>query len=396
MELAQRLSRISESQTIRMSKLGRELRALGIDIIDLSIGEPDFDTPVHIKEAGKKAIDEGYTHYTPVPGYLDLRQAICQKLKRDNDVDYKPDQIVVSTGAKQSLANVILSIVNPGDEVIIPTPYWVTYSDLASFAQGDIKYLKGSLEQGFKITAAQLEAVITPKTKVFLYSSPCNPSGTVYTKEELAELAEVFKKHPQVIIISDEIYEYINYEGEHASLAQFDFLKDRIVIVNGMSKGYAMTGWRVGYIAAPLEIAKACDKIQSQMTSGTCSIAQRASLEALVSDMKPTKDMVAEFRRRRDYMLSALRQIPGLKVNEPGGAFYLFPDVSAYFGRSNGDDKVANADDFSMYLLNKAHVSTVTGTAFGDPDCIRLSYANSMENLEKAVARIKDALGALK
>lgn len=395
MELAQRLSRIAESQTIQMSKLSRELKAKGIDIIDLAIGEPDFDTPQHIKEAAKKAIDEGYTHYTPVAGYADLRQAVCQKLKRDNDLDYTPDQIVVSTGAKQSIANVVLSIVNPGDEVIIPTPYWVSYSEIVRLEKGEVVFVNGKFDNDYKITPEQLEAAITPKARLFIHSSPCNPTGSVYTAEELAALAEVFRKHPQLFIISDEIYEYINYQGKHASLASFDFLKDRVILVNGLSKGFAMTGWRLGYIAAPLPIAKACDKIQSQMTSGTCSITQRAAITALTSDTKPTQDMVKEFRRRRDYMLSELRTIPGLRVTEPQGAFYVFPDVSTYFGKTDGAVTVKNADDLCMYLINQAHISTVTGSAFGEPACIRMSYATSMEKLKEALQRFKDALARL-
>ncbi|GAA4308677.1 pyridoxal phosphate-dependent aminotransferase [Compostibacter hankyongensis] len=395
MELAQRLSRIAESQTIQMAKLSRELRAQGQDIIDLSIGEPDFDTPQHIKDAAKKAIDEGYTHYTPVPGYPELRKAICEKLKRDNGVEYTPDRIVVSTGAKQSIANVVLSLVDPGDEVIIPTPYWVSYSEIVRLEKGEVVFVKGTFENEYKITPEQLEAAITPKSKLFIYSSPCNPTGSVYTQEELDGLAEVFKKHPQVFIISDEIYEYINYQGAHASLAKYDFLKDRLIIVNGLSKGYAMTGWRLGYIAAPVPIAKACDKIQGQITSGTCSITQRAGITALTSDMKPTHDMVAEFRRRRDYMVRTLRTIPGLKVTEPQGAFYVFPDVSAYYGKKAGDTVITNADALCMYLIREAHISTVTGEAFGEPDCIRLSYAASMDKLEEALRRLKDALAKL-
>src|SRR5690348_4251523 len=285
MELAQRLDRIAESQTIQMSKLSRELKAKGIDVIDLSIGEPDFDTPQHIKDAAKRAIDEGYTHYTPVAGYADLRQAVVQKLKRDNGLDYTPEQIVVSTGAKQSIANVMLSILNPGDEVLIPTPYWVSYSEIVKLAEGEVRFIPASLDNAYKVTPAQLEAAITPKTRLIIYSSPCNPTGALYSREELAALAEVFRKHPQIFIISDEIYEYINYVGKHESIAQFDFLKDRVIIVNGLSKGFAMTGWRLGYIAAPVAIAKACDKIQSQVTSGTCSITQRAAITALKGDL---------------------------------------------------------------------------------------------------------------
>lgn len=395
MQLAQRLDRFAESQTIKMSKLGRELRAKGLDIIDLSIGEPDFVTPDPIREAAKKAIDEGYTHYTPVPGYPELRKAVCEKLKRDNGLDYAPEQVVVSTGAKHSLANVILALINPGDEVIIPTPYWVSYSDLVKFAQGEVKLVHCGIEAGFKITPAQLEAAITPKTKLFMFSSPCNPSGAVYSKNELAALAEVFDRHPHVAIISDEIYEYINYKGKHESIAQFDFLKDRMIVVNGLSKGFAMTGWRIGYIAAPVELAKACEKLQGQVTSGTNSIAQRAGIFALTSDLQPTFDMVAQFKERLAFVLGALKAVPGLKVHEPDGAFYVFPDVSAYFGKQADGVNVNNADDLSMYLLEKGLISTVTGSAFGDPNCIRISYATSMDHLKEGMKRLKDALGKL-
>lgn len=395
MEIAQRLDRFAESQTIKMSKLGRDLRAKGFDIIDLSIGEPDFVTPDPIRNAAKEAIDEGYTHYTPVPGYPELRKAVCQKLKRDNNLDYTPDQIVVSTGAKHSLANVILALINPGDEVIIPTPYWVSYSDLVKFAQGEVRLVHCGIESGFKITPAQLEKAITPKTRLFMFSSPCNPSGAVYSKEELAGLAEVFRKHPHIAIISDEIYEYINYKGKHESIAQFEFLKDRMIVVNGLSKGFAMTGWRIGYIAAPLELAKACEKLQGQVTSGTNSIAQRAGIFALTSDLKPTHEMVSQFKERLAFVLKAMKEIPGLKVHEPDGAFYVFPDVSAYFGKKAEGVSVANADDLSMYLLEKGLISTVTGSAFGDPNCIRISYATSMDHLREGMKRLKDALAKL-
>lgn len=394
-QLAERLSRISEPQTIKMAKLGRELKAQGIDIVDLSIGEPDFDTPAHIREAAKKAIDEGFTHYTPVAGYPEVRKAVVHKLKRDNGLDYTPEQIVVSTGAKQCLANAVLSIVNPGDEVIIPTPYWVTYSEQVSLCQGEVVFVPCSIENNYKITAAQLEAAITPKSRLFMFSSPCNPTGSVYSKEELASLAAVFAKHPQIFIISDEIYEYINYVGKHESIAQFGDLINRTIIINGLSKGFAMTGWRLGYMAAPLDIAKACDKIQSQFTSATCSITQRAAITALNGDLTTAIEMVAAFKKRRAYIHEALKTIPGLKVNDPEGAFYMFPDVSAFFNKSYEGMQVNNADDLCMYLLHKANVSTVTGVAFQQPDCIRLSYATSMENLEKGVERMRTWLAKL-
>lgn len=386
---------MSESATLKMSRLGRELRAKGLDIIDLSIGEPDFVTPEHIREAAKKAIDEGYTHYTPVAGYAELRKAISEKLKRDNQLDYAPEQIVTSTGAKHSLVNVIMCLVDPGDEVIIPTPYWVTYSEQVKFVQGKVVTIRSTRENHYKITPEQLEAAITPRTKLFMFSSPCNPSGAVYSKEELEGLAAVFQKHPRIVILSDEIYEYINYVGPHQSIAQFDFLKDRVVVVNGLSKGYAMTGWRLGYIAAPVELAKAVEKIQGQFTSGTCSITQRAAIHALLSDPKPSHDMVAEFKKRKEFILKAISAIPGVRLDVPDGAFYIFPDVSSFFGKKADGKLIANADDLCMYLLEKGLVSTVTGSAFGEPDCIRMSYAASMEKLQEGIQRISDALGAL-
>ena len=396
MQLSSILSRFSEPETLKMAKLGRELRAKGVDVIDLSLGEPDFDTPEHIKDAAKKAIDDNWSHYTPVAGYADLREAVCVKFKRDNQLDYKPENIVVSTGAKQSLANVILALVDDGDEVVIPTPYWVTYSELVKIARGKVVEVHTSLESGFKITPAQLEKAITPKTRVFLFSSPCNPSGAVYNKAELEALAAVFRKHPGVVILSDEIYEYINFTGKHESIAQFADLKDRVVIINGLSKGFAMTGWRLGYIAANTEIAKACEKLQGQFTSGTNSIAQKSAVVALTADLSASWDMVKEFTNRRKRTLELVKAIPGLKCFEPEGAFYIFPDVSYYYGKSDGTTTIGNAGDFSMYLLNTAHVSSVMGDAFGEPACVRFSFANSMGNIEKAWGRIKDALAKLK
>ena len=379
-----------------MAKLGRELRAKGIDVIDLSLGEPDFDTPEHIKAAAKKAIDDNWSHYTPVAGYADLREAICTKFKRDNQLDYKPENIVVSTGAKQSLANVILALVDEGDEVIIPTPYWVTYSELVKIARGKVVEVHTSLDSGYKISPAQLKAAITPKTKVFLFSSPCNPSGAVYNKGELAALADVFLQYPDISIISDEIYEYINFVGKNESIAQFSDLKDRVIIVNGLSKGFAMTGWRLGYIAAQVDIARACEKLQGQFTSGTNSIAQKSAVVALTGDLAPSYAMVKEFTQRRKRTMELVRDIPGLKCFEPEGAFYIFPDVSYYFGKSDGVNKIGNSADFSMYLLNTAHVSSVMGDAFGEPACVRFSFANSLPNIERAWARIREALAKLK
>ena len=395
MQLSSLLQRFSEPETLKMAKLGRELRAQGFDITDLSLGEPDFDTPDHIKVAAKKAIDDNYSHYTPVAGYLDLREAICTKLKRDSNLDYTPDHIIVSTGAKQSIYNTVMSIVDKGDEVIIPTPFWVTYSEIVRMAGGAVKIVSTSIENGYKITPAQLEAAITDKTRLFMFSSPCNPSGAVYSKDELTALAAVFQKHPQVFIMSDEIYEYINFVGKNESIAQFDFLKDRVILINGLSKGYAMTGWRLGYIAAHPTVAKACEKIQGQVTSGATAITQRAAITALTGDMKPTAMMVEEFTKRRKRVMELLATIPGIVCSEPEGAFYVFPQVNNFFGKADGDDTIENADELCMYLLNKAHVSTVTGSAFGEPNCIRISFANSMENIEKGFAKIKEALQKL-
>jgi len=396
MALSSVLQRFNEPETLKMAKLGRELRAKGIDVIDLSLGEPDFDTPDHIKEAAKKAVDDNYSHYTPVAGYLDLREAVCAKLKRDNNLDYKPENIVVSTGAKQSLANAILAVVDDNEEVIIPTPYWVTYSELVKIARGKVVEVRTTVENGYKITPAELEAVITPKTKMFLFSSPCNPSGAVYSKAELEALAVVFRKHPNIYIMSDEIYEYINFVGSHESIAQFNDLKDRIIIINGLSKGFAMTGWRLGYIAANAEVAKGCEKLQGQFTSGATAVTQRAAIVALTGDLRPSKEMTEEFTRRRKRVLEIIKEVPGVKCFEPEGAFYIFPDVSYYYGKSDGTTTVSNASEFCMYLLNTAHVSSVMGDAFGEPNCVRFSFANSMQNIERAWIRIKEALAKLK
>lgn len=396
MLLSSLLDRFSEPETLKMARLGRELRAKGVDVVDLSLGEPDFDTPQHIREAAKKAIDENWSHYTPVSGYLDLKEAVCHKFQRDNKLSYKPENIVVSTGAKQSLANVILSLVDEGDEVLIPTPFWVTYAALVQLAQGTVKLIKSSLDHGYKITPEQLEEAITPKTKLFIFSSPCNPSGAVYTRAELEGLAEVFKKHPQIYIISDEIYEYINFCGNHESIARHDDLKERTIVINGLSKGFAMTGWRLGFMAAPAEIAKACEKLQGQFTSGTNAVTQRAAIVALTSTLEPSHEMTVEFGRRRQRVLDYMREIEGFRFANPDGAFYVFPCVDHYFGRRDGNEAINSADDLCMYLLNKAHVSTVTGSAFGDSQCLRISFANSMENIEKGFERIGEALKKLK
>jgi aspartate aminotransferase len=399
MQLSSNLLRFNEPETLKMAKLGRELRAQGIDVVDLSLGEPDFDTPRHIKDAAKKAIDENWSHYTPVAGYLDLRESICRKLERDNGLVYTPQQIVVSTGAKQSIANVVLSIIDDDDEVIIPTPYWVSYSEIAKLARAKVVFVRSTPQTGFKLIPSQLEAAITDKTKLFIFSSPCNPTGAVYTKNELEELAKVFQRYPRIFIISDEIYEYINYAhdegGGHQSIAQFDYLKERVIVVNGLSKGFAMTGWRLGYIATTTDIAKACDKIQGQFTSGTNSIAQRAAITALDSPLSATYEMVKEFKERKKRVMEVLKEFPELKYTEPDGAFYIFPEVKSYFGRNAGEEIIRNASDLCMYLLNVSHVSTVTGDAFGEPDCIRISFANNMKNIEEGFKRIKKGLSLI-
>lgn len=394
MELSSILNRFSEPETLRMAKLGREMRAKGIDITDLSLGEPDFDTPQHIKDAAKKAIDDNWSHYTPVPGFLDLREAVCHKFQRDNKLSYKPENIVVSTGAKQSLANAIISIVDTGDEVIIPTPYWVSYSAQVQLAGGVVKLIRTHIANGYKITPEQLEEAITPNTKLFIFSSPCNPSGAVYNGDELAALAEVFRRHPQVFIISDEIYEYINYGGRHYSIAEQEDLKERVVVINGLSKGFAMTGWRLGFMAGDARIAKACEKIQGQFTSGTNAIAQRAAITALTSPLDAAKQMVEEFAKRRARVMELMKELKGFHFVKPDGAFYAFPCIDYYFGKTDGEVTINDATDFSMFLLNKGHVSTVAGSAFGDDQCIRISFANSMENIEKGFAKIKKALAA--
>jgi aspartate aminotransferase len=396
MHFSSLLDRFKEPETLKMAKMGRALRAQGFDITDLSLGEPDFDTPQHIKDAAKKAIDENYSHYTPVAGYLDLREAVCTKLLRDNGLQFTPEQIVVSTGAKQCIANLVLALVDKDDEVIIPTPYWVTYSEIVKLAGGKPILVNTKFENEYKITAKELEDNISSKTKLFMFSSPCNPTGSIYTKSELEALVYVFEKHPDIYIMSDEIYEYINYVGVHESIAQFESIKDRTIVINGLSKGYAMTGWRVGYLAAPLDVAKACDKIQGQFTSATNSIAQRAAITALVSDMKPTMDMLEAFRSRREKVMHFLGEIPNIKYMIPPGAFYVFPDVSFYFGKKTKQGElISTADDLCMYLLNVAHVSTVTGAAFGAPNCIRLSFANSIENIEKGFTKLRVALAEL-
>ena len=394
--LSKKINSLSESGTIEMAKKARELKDQGVDIISLSLGEPDFDTPDHIKEAAKKALDDGFTKYTPVSGYLDLREAISSKFKRDNNLDYAPNQIVVSTGAKQSLANTMLCLLDEGDEVVVCAPYWVSYREMIKLAGATPVYVEGVIENDFKATAEQIESAITPKTKALIYSSPSNPTGGVYTKDELEAIAKVIAKHPKVMIISDEIYEYITFEGKHESIAQFDFIKEQVVTVNGFAKGFAMTGWRVGYIGAPAWLAKACDKMQGQFTSGTCSIAQKACVEALNGDMSPTLAMRDAYKRRRDLVLSLLADIEGVRTYLPKGAFYIFPDFSYFFNKKSPEGTIVNnATDLAMYLLNDANVSVVTGDAFGAANCIRISFAASDDDLKEAMKRVKKSLDKL-
>jgi len=391
-QLSDRINSLPISQTLAMAAKTRELRSEGKDIIGLSLGEPDFNTPDFMKEAAIQAVNENYNNYTPVNGYEELREAICRKFKRDNKLDYTPSQVVVSTGAKQSIANIAMVLLNPGDEVLLPAPYWVSYSAIATLAEATYKEIPSSIDTDFKITPEQLEAAITPKTKLIFFNSPNNPSGSKYTEKEYLALAEVLKKHPNIFILSDEIYEHINYEGENFSFARIPGLYDRTITVNGVAKAFAMTGWRVGYIGAPEWIAKACTKMQGQITSGTNCIAQRATIAALDAPVSKIQYMVDEFKSRRDIVISLLNEIEGVKTNTPSGAFYLFPDVSAFFGKTLNDTKIDNASDFALYLLEEAHVATVTGDAFGAPNCIRISYAASEEQLREAMARIKKAL----
>ncbi|HEX2975289.1 MAG TPA: pyridoxal phosphate-dependent aminotransferase [Bacteroidales bacterium] len=394
--LSERVKSLAVSQTLAMAQKSRELKARGLDIISLSLGEPDFNTPDYIKEAAKKAIDDNYSKYPPVPGYSDLREAISAKFKNENGLDYSPEQIIVSAGGKHSLINVILSLVNPGDEVIILAPYWVSYYDQVTIAQGKPVIVEAKLENDFKVTPEQLEAAITPKTRLMIFNSPSNPTGMVYTPEEMEKIARVIEKHEGLFVISDEIYEHIIFEGKHVSMASFSFIYDRVITVNGVSKGYAMTGWRIGYIGAPIWIAKACNKLQGQFTSGVCSIAQRATLAALQGTGESQKVMREAFRRRRDLVCGLLGKIEGIRVRVPQGAFYVMPDISYYLGKSAGNITIRNSDDLSMYLLENAHVATVGGDAFGAPSCLRISYATSDELLIEAIRRIGEALKKLK
>lgn len=394
-QVSERLNRLSESATLAMARMSRELKAQGHDVIALSLGEPDFDTPDFVKEAAKEAVDNNFSHYTPVPGLAELREAIAEKLKRDNGLEYTPEQIVASTGAKQSIANVCMSLLNPGDEVLLPAPYWVSYFEIIKLAEGTSVEIPSSIETDFKVSPEQLEAAITPNTKLLLFSTPCNPSGTVYSKSELEAIAKMLEKYQDIYVICDEIYELINFGEPHFSMAAIPSMKERVITVNGVSKGFAMTGWRVGYIAAPQWIAAACNKIQGQITSATCAIAQKATEAAMLADPSSVNYMRDAFHKRRDMMLSMLNEVPGIKTNTPQGAFYIFPDVSHYFGMSNESTTIKDSNDFCMYLLNDAHVALVAGAPFGTPNCVRISYAASEENLKEAVKRIKTSLAKL-
>ncbi len=393
--LSQRVEKLAESETLAMARLGNELKEKGVNVINMSLGEPAFATPDFIKLAAKEAIDKNFSYYTPVPGYKDLLEAISNKFKRDNNLNYKPSQIIVSTGAKQSIINLVMAVINPGDEVILPAPYWVSYADMINLNEGRVVALETTYKTDFKITPAQLEKSITPKTKLFLFSNPCNPTGTMYSESELRALGEVFKKNPHVLICADEIYELITFEGKMFSIGSIPELADRTITVNGLSKGFAMTGWRLGYIGAPQAIAAACGKIQGQFTSGACSITQRAAIAALSADPMVVKPMQEAFLKRRDLLISLMKEVPHIKVNNPGGAFYLFPEVSYYFGKKHGDVVIKDAKDLCMYLLNVGHVAMTPGAAFGAPDYLRLSYATSEDIIREAVNRIKKALNEL-
>lgn len=395
-QLSDRLNRLAPSATLAMSQKSSELKAQGVDVINMSVGEPDFNTPDHIKEAAIKAVEENWTRYSPVPGYPSLKEAIVGKLKRENNLDYKPSQILVSNGAKQSVCNTIMALINAGDEVIVPAPYWVSYPQMVLMADGTPVYVEATIEQDFKITPEQLEAAITPRTRALILCSPSNPTGSVYSHAELEALKNVLLRHERVIVIADEIYEHINYVGKHASMAEFDDIRDRVVIINGVSKAYAMTGWRIGFIAAPEWIVKACNKLQGQYTSGPCSVSQKAAEAAWNGPQQCVEDMRQAFLRRKDLIVRLAREIPGLEVNDPQGAFYLFPRCSSYFGKSDGDRVIKTSTDLAMYLLEVGHVATVGGDAFGSPDCFRMSYATSDENIIEAMSRIKNCLAKLK
>ena len=395
-QLSDRLNRLAPSATLAMSQKSNEMKAQGVDVINMSVGEPDFNTPDHIKEAGKKAIDDNFSKYSPVPGYMDLREAIVDKLKKENHLDYTTGEVIVGTGGKQGVCNTILALVNPGDEVIIPAPYWVSYPQMAKLAGATPVIVRAGFEQDFKMTAEQLEASITPKTKMLVLCSPSNPTGSVYSQEELNALAEVILKHEDIFVLSDEIYEHINYVGKAASIASYPGMKERTIICNGVSKAYAMTGWRLGWVAAPAWIVKGINKLQGQYTSGTCDVSQKAAVAAYVASQDCVEQMRVPFERRRDLIVKLAKDIPGLEVNVPQGAFYLFPKCSSFFGKSDGETVINNSTDFAMYILEKAHVATVGGDAFGDPDCFRMSYATSDDNIREAMRRIKEVLAVLK
>ena len=395
-QLSDRLNRLAPSATLAMSQKSNEMKAQGVDVINMSVGEPDFNTPDHIKEAGKKAIDDNFSKYSPVPGYMDLREAIVDKLKKENHLDYTTGEVIVGTGGKQGVCNTILALVNPGDEVIIPAPYWVSYPQMAKLAGATPVVVRAGFEQDFKMTAEQLEAAITPKTKMLILCSPSNPTGSVYSQEELNALAQVILKHEDIFVLSDEIYEHINYVGKAASIASYPGMKERTIICNGVSKAYAMTGWRLGWVAAPAWIVKGINKLQGQYTSGTCDVSQKAAVAAYVASQDCVEQMRVAFERRRDLIVKLAKDIPGLEANVPQGAFYLFPKCSSFFGKSDGETVINNSTDFAMYILEKAHVATVGGDAFGDPDCFRMSYATSDDNIREAMRRIKEVLAVLK
>lgn len=394
-QLSDRLNRLAPSATLAMSQKSSEMKAQGIDVINMSVGEPDFNTPEHIKDAAKKAIDENFSRYSPVQGYMDLREAISAKLKRENGLDYGVNEILVSNGAKQSVCNTIMALVNDGDEVIIPAPYWVSYPQMAKLAGGEPVIVEAGFEQDFKMTPEQLEAAITPKTKLLILCSPSNPTGSVYNEEELRGLADVIKRHEDLYVLADEIYEHINYIGKHHSIAQIEGMKERTIVVNGVSKAYAMTGWRIGYIAAPEWIVKGCNKLQGQYTSGPCSVSQKAAVEAYMASQDCVEEMRKAFERRRDLIVSLAKDIPGLEVNVPQGAFYLFPKCSSFFGKTDGTHVINNSTDFALYLLEVGHVATVAGDAFGDPECFRMSYATNDDTIREAMSRIKSAVARL-
>lgn len=394
--LSSRLNRLAPSATLAMSQKSSEMKAQGIDVINLSVGEPDFNTPDHIKEAAKKAVDDNWSRYSPVAGYADLREAIVAKLKNENGLDYKASEISVSNGAKQAVCNAIMALVDDGEEVIIPAPYWVSYPQMVLLAGGTPVHIPAGFDQNFKITPEQLEAAITPKTRMLILCSPSNPTGSVYSKEELEGLANVIKKHPDMYVLADEIYEHINYVGKHESIAQFPGMKEQSIIINGVSKAYAMTGWRIGYMAAPEWIIKGCNKLQGQYTSGPCSVSQKTAMAAYIADQQCVEDMRQAFERRRDLIVSLVREVPGLEVNVPDGAFYVFPKCKSYLGKTDGNRVIKDTNDFAMYLLEVGHVATVGGDAFGDPECFRMSYATSDDNIREAIKRIKECLAKLK